>query len=799
MIKTYWLTAIRYLKKHKLYAFINIAGLSIGLASCLLIIVYIRNELRYDSFHLNKDRIVRATMEYQMSGTVNYAATTGTKLGPQAKRIFPMVESFVRLFQGARVVQIGDQTFEENAFLYADKDFFKVFSFRLLEGNSAQVLATPGNLVLTEETAIRYFGTRQVIGKTIKLGDKNYAISGVCENPPQYSQIKFGMVTDFMNLGEESTTEQWWTANWLTYLLLSPGTDRVTFQQQLNAYMQTGAVRAEARIEGNGYLKYNLEPLTSVHLRSSLAGFEPNGNIRYIYMLGIVALLILVIAAANYTNLATAQAAGRASEMGMRKAIGAGRKHLFWQFIGESMVIALLSGMLSLLLAWVALPALNNITGRDFIPGDVIEPLPLALLFGLLLFIGFLSGAYPAIVLSGMKALQVMKRSFTLSQNNMLVRRTLIVIQFSISVFLIIYTMIMVQQMQFMQQKNLGFQKEQMIALPVDSKMRDQYEVLKESLAALPGVKAVSGANETPEFVEWSDGVTAFDERGQHNVSVHAMPVDVGFLETMGMELLAGKDFSKADFTVPDYAHSNEPSSKAFILNESLAKKIGWTPEQAIGKAVSKHVDGHVVGVVRDFHFQSMHTEVGPMLMFLEPRFVRQMVVKIDGFDMKKNLTTIESWWKQRISHRSFSYRFIDESYARLYEGEQRAIMLFVSVSAIAMLLACLGLFGLASFMVVQRTREIGIRKVLGADVSSIVWLVAKHFLGLVIIGIFIGVPAGWILGTQWLNDFAYRVSPGIWLLILSALSALVIAFFTICVQTVRAAQENPVKSLRTE
>lgn len=799
MLKTYWLTAIRYLKKHKLYATINIAGLSIGLASCLLIIVYARNELRYDFFHTNKDRIVRATMEYQMSGTVNYAATTGTKLGPQAKRTFPAVESYVRLFQATRIMQPGQQSFEEQNFLYADKDFFRVFSFELLEGTPDQVLASPGNIVLTEELANKYFGTRQVVGKTIKMGDKVFTISGVCANPPQYSQIKFGLVTDFMNLGEETTAEQWWTANWLTYFLLSPGTDIHGFQQQLNAYMQTPAVRTEARLEGNSYLQYNLEPITRVHLHSTLAGLEPNSDIRYIYMFGIVAILILVIAAANYTNLATAQAAGRAAEMGMRKAIGAGRKHLFWQFIGESTVIAFISGGLSILLAWIALPALNNITVRQFATKDLLEPLPLAMLFILLLILGFLSGAYPAIVLSGMRALQVMKRSFNLNQRNMLVRRTLIVLQFSISVFLIIYTLVMLQQMQFMQHKNLGFRKEQMLVLPVDASMREHYEVLKESLIALPGVKSVSGANETPEFVEWSDGVTAYDERGQHNVSVHAMPVDVGFLQTMGMEMAAGKDFSVSDLTVQDYAHSQEPSSKAFILNESLARKIGWTPEQAIGKSVSKHVDGRVVGVVKDFHFQSMHQEVGPMLIFLEPKFVRQLVIRLDGQNMKQNIAGISDWWKLRVPHRPFSYRFIDESYTQLYEGEQRALMLFMAVSGIAIMLACLGLFGLASFMVLQRTREIGIRKVLGAGVFSIVWMVARHFLGLVFIGILIGVPAGWMLGIQWLNNFAYRVSPAAGLVIFSAFAALTVAFLTICVQTVRTAQLNPVKSLRTE
>lgn len=799
MIRNYLKTAIRYLAKHKFYAIINIAGLGIGLAACMLIILYARNEFRYDSFHANKDRLVRATMEFKMAGTENVVATTGTKLGPQAKRIFPDVESFVRLFRTTKVVQVEGQSFEEPGFLYADKDFFRLFSFNLLEGTVAQALADPGNLVLTNDLALKYFGTTNALGKTITIGDRLYRVSGICQTPPQYSQVKFGMVTDFMNLGAETTEEQWWTANWLTYFLLRPGVKISDFQQQLNNYMQTPGVREEARLEGESYLRFNLEPITKVHLYSSLAGLEPNGNIRYVYMFGIVALLILLIAAANYTNLATAQSVGRAIEIGMRKAIGAERKDLFRQFMGESTVIALLSGLLSIFLSWLALPMLNKVTGLYFSISDLLEPLAIIALIILLLMVGFVSGAYPAIVLSGMKALQVMKRDFTLNGRALFIRKALIVAQFTASVFLTIYTFVMVKQMRYMQDKDLGFQKGQMLVLPVDGKMKQQYLALKESLAGLPGVRAVGGAYDTPEFVEWGDGVVAYDERGEHKVSITAMPVDIGFLEAMGMELVAGHYFSKSDFTYPDYFDRQEPSSGAFILNESLAKKIGWTPEQAIGKAVSKHVDGKVVGVVKDFHFQSMHQAVGPMLIFLEPKFTRQFVVKLDGQNMRQNLSRLEDWWKTRVPHRPFSYRFLDESYARLYQSELRALTLFVCFSAIAMLLACLGLFGLSSFMVLQRTREIGIRKVLGAGIPSILWMVARPFLGLVFLGVLLAIPLGWYLGRQWLNGFAYRVSPGSVLFVLAGAAALVIAFLTVFVQTVRAAQANPVKSLRTD
>lgn len=799
MFLTYWLTAVRYFKKNKLYAAINIAGLSIGLATCLLIIIYIRHELRYDTFHENAGRIVRATMEYRMEGTTNLVATTGTKLGPQAQRIFPAVNAYTRTYLSKAIIKVGDNVFEEPGILYADKDFFSIFSFKLIEGNVSNALGSRENIVLTEQTARKFFGSINVIGNTLQIGEKLYKVGGVCSNPPQYSQIKFGLVTDFMNLGEEATAEQWWTANWVTYLMLAPGTDLKSFGQQLNAYMKTPEVRKEARLEGDNYLQYNLEPLTSVHLQSALAGLEPNGNIRYLYMFGMVALLILIIAGANYTNLATAQSAGRAAEMGMRKAIGATRRHLFWQFMGESAIIVLISGIIAVFIAWTALPALNAITFRQFMLPDLFEPVPLICLVVLLIVISFLSGAYPAVFISGMKALQVMKRSFKMSAGNLVVRKSLIIIQFGISVFLIIYTLVMVQQMNYMQQKNLGYQKEQILVLPLDSKMHEQLELLKTSLLAVPGVASVSACYETPEFVQWGDGVTAYDENGKHNVNVNAMPVDVGFLSTMGMQLIAGHDFRKSDLFVSDSQNRENVSSNAFILNETLARKIGWTPEEAIGKMISKNEDGRVVGVVKDFHFQSLHSEVTPMLMFLEPKFGRQLVVRLDATDMGRLMKQMESWWKQRVMHRPFSYRFLDESYAKLYESEKSSSLLFISVSFLAILLACLGLFGLASYVVMQRTREIGIRMVLGAGTTGIIWMVAKQFLGLVGIGIIFALPAGWFLGNQWLNDFAYRVSPDFWLFALAALVALAIALFTISVQTVMATQKSPVKSLRTE
>ncbi|HSK11609.1 MAG TPA: FtsX-like permease family protein, partial [Phnomibacter sp.] len=407
-------------------------------------------------------------------------------------------------------------------------------------------------------------------------------------------------------------------------------------------------------------------------------------------------------------------------------------------------------------------------------------------------------GAYPAIVLSGMRALQVMKSNFVPGTASIMVRRSLVVLQFSISVFLIIYTLIMLQQMRYMQNKDLGYKREQVISLPVDGRMREQYDLLKASLAQVPGVASVSGAYETPEYVLWGDGLTAIDEKGQHHVSVNAMPVDIGFTETMQMKLLAGRDFSRSDLFSDEQKRETGGSSNAYILNESLVRKLGWTPEEAIGKRVSKGIEGAVVGVVSDFHFRSLHNEVGPLVMFLDPDLVRQWVVRVDAGSISASIAGIEHWWKQRVSHRPFSFTFLDENYQRLYKAEERTSVLFISVSVLAILLACLGLFGLASFAVVQRTREIGIRRVLGAGSLNIVWVVAKGFLVLVGVGVCIAIPAAWILGRQWLNDHAYRVEPSVWNLVFAGVFALLVALVTIAVRSLNAAFNNPVNSLRT-
>ena len=799
MFRNYLKTAFRNLRKNKLYSGINIFGLSIGLASCLLIGLYITNELSYDKFNVNASRIVRITMEYRQAGTINKVATTGTKPGPQFTRVFPSVEDYTRTYITHGVVKSGSKTFEEPRILFVDTSFFKIFSFKIIEGNPTTALDAPDKIVITKSMAKKYFGNEVATGKTLVIGGKDLKISAVCENAPQNSQIKFDFVTPFSNLGNNVKDETWWTANFVTYLLLHDKKEITPLQKQISKYMQTPEVRKEARLEGKDYLTYNLEPLTKVHLYSSLSGFEPNGSIQNVYMLSLIALLILIIACANYTNLATAQSAGRSGEIGMRKVMGASKKQVFIQFMSESSVLTFAAAILACIFSILLIPYFNEVTGDQFSPDVLLKPFPIFSLIVFTLIISFFSGLYPALVLSGAQIMGVLKKGFTFTGGNNFLRKALIVAQFSISVFLIIYTVVILQQMQFIQSKNLGYNKDHVLVLPIGGNMLNNFQNLKSAFLQVPGVQAVTASYDTPENVGWSDAITTTDEKGQHDISLNALPVALDFTKTMEMKLAAGRDFQQSDFGMMDTSVNEANFTQPYIINEILAKKIGWTPEQAIGKTINKGEPGPVVGVVKDFNFSSLHTPIGPLVIFLSRDLARNFMLRISGGHLKSTLNKLEIVWNQRIPDRPFSYHFLDDDYNKLYSSEQRMASLFSIAAGLAIVLACLGLFGLAAFTTLQRTKEIGIRRVLGANVGSITLLISKNFLELVGIAILIAAPLAWWAGNKWLQDFAFRIPVRWYIFVATAFVTALIALCTVGYHSVKASLANPVDSLRSE
>lgn len=798
MFYNYLKTAFRSLKKRGLYAIINIVGLTVGITGCLLIGIYIMHEMSYDKFHDKANRICRATMEYKKGGDVNTTATTGTKVGPAFKRNFPQVEAYVRTYIGNSVVKSGEKVFDESGILFADAPFFSVFSFKLIRGNATDVLDAKNKIVLTQAAAKKYFGNEDPVNKVINAAGKEMIVSGVCEDIPMNSQLKFNFVTCFQNLFNVEN-ETWWNANWITYFLLKqPGTTS-QFESQVNNYMNSTAVKADADLSGPEYLHYHMEPLTAVHLESSLAGFEPNGSKKYIVMFSMVAMLILVIACANYANLATVMSVSRTNEIGMRKVMGATKKQLFLQFMTESLLVSMIAALLAILLSILLLPLFNNITGKSFTESILFTYQSIVLLVTVAMVACVLSAIYPSSLLLKTKIISIFKKDFTLSPSSNSLRKGLIVFQFCISFFLIVYTMVIMQQMKYMQEKNLGYNKDHVIVLPVRGKMQERLPLIKQQLLAVKNITSVTSSYDTPEFVQWGDGITANTKNGKQEISVRAMPVDLGFIKTMQMSLVAGRDFSESDLGDMDTSDNYSHFRYAYMINEALLKQLGWTAEEAIGKTINKGETGNIVGVVKDFHFNSMHQQIEPMVLFLEPGLNRNILLRTGDADAKNTIAALESKWKQILPMEPFSFQFLDNKYQKLYQSEERTATFFGMAAMLAILLACMGLFGLAAFTTIQRTKEIGIRRILGAGMMNIIVLITKNFLALILIAVLIAIPLAWWAGNTWLKDFAFRIPLQASIFIIPATFTILLAMVTVSYHAIRVGLTNPAKSLRTE
>jgi len=793
MIKSYFKIAWRSLRKNRLYTAINILGLAVGIVSCLLIGVYIRHELSYDRFNENAGRIVRVTMDYGVNGVPQKVAVTGTKVGPQFKRTFPAVVDFVRVEKREGVIAYNNRLFDEKSILYADPSFLKIFSFKILSGNPAELLNTPDKIIITQTASKKYFDNADPVGKILKVGDKNFIVSGIADAPTN-SQIRFDFIISF-NALSASKKEEWWSANYITYLLLKNKDDMRPLQKQITVYMKT-VNAGELKMTGSQYLTYHLEPLTSVHLHSTVAdSIEPNGSITYIYIMVIVALLILIIACVNYVNLSIAQSSSRSAEIGIRKVMGAGKSQLFGQFIGESLLITAIAMALAFGLAFIMLPVFNQISGKQLQFNVLFDPVMLVFLLISSLIIGFSAGAYPALLLSNIRLVKILKSGFSFTSGQG-VRRSLIVFQFIISIFLIITTVVILQQLSYIRNKDIGYNKSNVVVLPVSYRILSQVEGLKKAIANIPGVENVAAANNEPIDVRWGDGITTADGK---SLNVNALPMDEDFIKTMQIKIIAGSDFDHSDVLQIDTTNHNKNFRYSFMLNETAARALGWTPEQAIGKQISKNAPGRIKAVVKDFNFKSFHDPIGPLLIFLDHFYTGALFVRVTGNGTAPVIRNIEKIWKERVPGKPFEYKFLDDDYDALYKTEQHTAGVFTTFSLLAILLACLGLFAVTAYAVVQRTKEIGIRKVLGANISAIIMLISKDFLVLVIVASAIAAPVAWYVAHKWLQEFAYRIHIQWWVFIAAGIACLIVAAFTVSIQALKAALANPVKSLRSE
>lgn len=794
MLKNHFKIALRNLWKHKVFSLINVTGLSIGITACLFIFMYVAFELSYDRFHTKADRIYRLVTDIKTpSETINTDATSWA-FGPNIKPEFPEVEAFVRVQRSGYLIRKDNIKFQEDNAMLADSNFFKVFDFKLIKGDINTALIKPASIIFSETTAKKYFGDTDPMGKTVLIsGDGVPAVvTGVMKDMPGNSQIHADLLISMTSLTQKFRPDidnQWGNYGANTYLLLKPGTNPKTLQAKFVPFIEKRNGK-EAR-ESKMFATLLLEPLKDVYLHSTRGGQEV-GSMSNVYIFSIIAVFILLIACINFINLTTARSVERAKEVGIRKVVGAAKGELAAQFIGESVVLCIIAFLITLALSSLLLPVFNQLAGKVVSTGVFSNPLNVLGLFLLSVIIGLLAGIYPALVLSSFRPVMVLKGRFSSGTKGNLLRKSLVVAQFSISIALIIGTIVVYDQMSFMQNQDLGFSKEQTLVLDTDNDPGQ--EAFKQSIKDLPGVKAVTLSSSVPGG--GYNGAYSEIENSKGDLQVANLSlyfVDFDYIKNYGLKIVAGRPFSR-DFM-------NTDTAQAMIINEQAAKLFGYAkPEQAIGRRFKQWGrEGKIIGVMKDFHYRSLQEKIDPLTMRVEMKAFNKVSVKLSTANLQTNLAQIESKWKQYIPTKPYSYFFLDEFFDRQYRSEQRFGKLFFNFALLAIAISCLGLLGLASYSTYQRTREIGIRKVLGASTSGIVNMLSIDFLKLVLISFVIATPIAWYFMHKWLLDFAYRIQIQWWVFAAAGVLAMVVALTTISFQAIRAALTNPVKSLRNE
>lgn len=794
MIRNYLLIAWRNMLAKKSFTVINVFGLSVALTCCLFMVLYLQDELSFDRFNPKGERIVRVIMEYAVNGVHGRKGNfTSAKVFPAFKENFPEVEDGVRLSPTQRLVKLDNQIYSEDNFLFADSTFFNLFGFKLLQGHPDEVLKAPNSLVLTRAMAKKYFQENDPVGKTLLIGSGQapFTVTGVCENLPENSQITFDFLASISSFGGLPVTT-YFNANYTTYLLLRNKESIASLQKKLPEFMR----KELSEMEGV-HIDYELEPFRSIHLHSPYAALTPNNNIKYIYIIGSMALLMLIIACFTYINLGTARSIERAREVGVRKVTGAQRGQLFWQFISESGLITFVAIFISFGLGALFLPYFNQLAGKQLTLDAFGQPQIIITAVNLLIVIALFAGSYPALVISNYQPIKVLKGAFKNSKDGRLLRQSLIVFQFMISVGLIIATIVVKRQLDYLQSKSLGYSRDYTLILNADGKMLEKMELIKSELSTVPEVLSVSNSHETPVAIRGGYSMSGTDLSKE--IPVTANPIDEHYLPTLDIQLVAGENIDRQD-VVEASKQNYEENYYHFLLNVSAANALGWTPDEAIGKKMylDESRPGVVKGVVQDFHFASLHSPIGPLVLF-PGSYNFTLMVKTSGKNHEAMLTSLESKWKSLIPHRPFEFTYLDEDYRALYKTEQRTSALFNVFAFIALALACLGLFGLSAYTARQRIKEISIRKVLGASIKNISWSLSNGFIKMILLAFVMASPLAWWGMQKWLQNFAYRIDLNVWVFVGAGGLALLISILTISTQTLKAAYANPVKNLRSE
>ncbi|OQP65607.1 ABC transporter permease [Niastella populi] len=792
MLKNYFKIAFRNLWRHRVFSFINIMGLTVGMTACLLIFLYVRFELSYDRFHPKADRVYRVVADIKTPTETLPSQGPAWAVPGHIKFDFPEVEAFTRVAPENLLFRKGDIKFNEANSIWADSAFFQIFGFKLLKGDPRTALKEPFSVVMSASTAKKYFGKADPMGQTILITSEGSpaTITGIMQDMPENTQVKGDVLVSMTTITTQyakGIDDQWSNYSPWAYILLKPGTDAKTLEKKFPAFLEKWSGKEMKELQM--FVTLKLEKLKEVYLYSSRG--DSLGSIRNVYIFSIIALFILIIACINFINLTTARASERAKEVGIRKVAGAVRPQLARQFLGESIVICFIAFLLTLGLSALLLPSFNQLAGKTISTGIFHDGPLVALLLGTGIVIGLLAGIYPAFVLSSFKPIEVLKGRFATGNKGNILRKGLVISQFAISTALIIGTIIVYTQMSYMRNRELGFNKDQVLV--VETKSEKKRGALQEAISRLPNIKTSALSASVPG--SGHPGAYSEVENVKGDLQITNLDlyfVDFDYIPLYNFKMAAGRAFSREYKT---------DSGQAMILNEAAVRMLGYhSPDQAIGKKFKQwgH-EGRIIGVIQDFHYKSLQTPIKPLSIRMNWDNTTLLSVKVNAANIQKTIASIEKEFKTIIPNRPFSYYFLDEFFDRQYRNEERFGRLFLNFAVLAIFISCLGLLGLASYATMQRTREIGIRKVMGASVSNIINLLSKDFLKLVIISFFIAAPVAWYFMHKWLADFAYRTSISWWIFAMAGVLAILIAVVTISVQAFRAAVANPVKSLRTE
>jgi putative ABC transport system permease protein len=787
MLQNYFKIAFRNIVRHKAFAAINIAGLAIGMACSIFILLWVQNELSYDKFHKNADHIYRLSA----GGERNSGPMV-----PELKAKIPAIKNFVRLFfvqPTTTVFETGAKRFEEKVVFYADSTLLQVFSFPLIKGNAATALSRPDAVLITEDMAKKYFGNQDAVGKILKRNNKdNVVVTGVLKNIPANSHLRF----DFIMPWSAIAHTDWRLRDniWASY-------DFYDYIQLDENFKATPAALAELSRQANKivgeHIKENppnitLQPLTDIHLHSDYHSSLPGqGNIQYVNTFFVVALFILAVACINFMNLATARSARRAKEVGLRKVVGAGRMQLIGQFLGESLFISFIALLIAVGIVYLLLPVFNNLAGKE-LSIQLLDGKLITLLLGIALFTGLISGSYPALFLSGFKPVQVLKGNMKMMGGNLYFRNGLVVMQFVVSIVLLAGTALVYRQLNYIKNRDIGYNKSNLLYMPITGEMENKESALKTELKTNPLTanfstisEPISNMGSDTYGVEW-EGSTMEDRK----IWFSKMWVTDNFFDVTQMKMASGRALSTTEFA----------DSGNYVINEKAAKIMRMTPATAVGKSLTFSGDkGIIVGVVKDFNYKSAQTAIEPMILAFKKWNGGMVLVRTQPGRTETTIQALEKINKQLNPSFPFSYGFVDQDINNLYQGEQQMGRLFNVFAMIAIFISCMGLYGLSAFMAEQRTKEIGVRKVLGASVFNVVYLLSTGFTKLILIAIAIAIPITWFATNKWLSSFAYRINIGWTVFLIASLGALAIAWMTVSYESVKAAIVNPIKSLRTE